>query len=201
MDERGSFPVEFRLADSGEASASEFRYLFAAIDDLTRSLLVEQMRMFVELADFSDRARDEIYSALPRLARDVPQPTEVLSIRQESPWTVVVGLSVAGVIWAMRKMIAPEILQAWGESQLRENFRRFVRDDLFQGAKKQLEASAAVKPQYGNLAVDDISVPPRPGPERAELRVTFRRTEILQVEADDRDLMNQFLVRIGMRPK
>lgn len=201
MDDRDSFLVGFRLADSGEASAADFRYLFAAVDDLTRSLLIEQMRMFVDGADFSDRARDEIYSSLPRMARDVPQPVEVVSVRHESPWHVLVGLPVAGVIWAMRKMIAPEILKAWDESELRENFRRFVRDGLFQGAKKQLEASAAVKPQYGNLAVDDVSEPPFTGRGQPQISVTFRRTEILQVEAHDRDLMNEFLVRIGMRPR
>ena len=97
-------------------------------------------------------------------------------------------------------MIAPEILQAWGESELRENFRRFVRDGLFRGAKKQLETSA-VKPQYGNLAVDDISESRSTGPRRPELVVTSRRTEVFQVQTEDRQLMNDFLRKIGMRTR
>ena len=95
MDDRDTFLLEFRLADSEEASAAEFRHLFAAVDDLTRSLLIEQMRTFVEMADLPDRARDEIYSSLPRLARDTPQPAEVLDVRHSSPWHVLVGFSVA----------------------------------------------------------------------------------------------------------
>jgi len=157
--------------------------------------------MFVVSADFSDSARGEIYSTLLLLARNVPPPVEVVSVRHESPWTILVGLPVAGVVWAMQRMVGPVILRAWDESQLKENFGRFVRDNLFQGAKEQLEASAAAKPQYGNLAIIDVSAQRGSGAGRAELRVTLKRTEVLEIETNDRELMNKFLARIGMRPR
>jgi hypothetical protein len=199
MNDSDSFVLEFRLADSEDTAPAEFRYLFAAIDELTRSLVVAQMRVFVEMADISDRGREEVYASLFRLSRYVPPPAQVISVRRESPWSVLVGLPVAAVIWAMRKMIAPEIVQAWNESQLKENFRHFVRDGLFRGAKEQLEASAAAKPQYGNLVVDDISDTRGRRPDQPVVRVTLKRTEILHVEVKDRDLMNEFLARIGIK--
>jgi len=101
----------------------------------------------------------------------------------------------------MRKMIAPEILQAWGESQLKGNFRRFVRDGLFQGAKEQLDASAAAKPKYGNLIVDDITETGGFRPNQTAVRVTLKRTEVLEVEVKDRDLMNEFLAKLEVKPK
>jgi hypothetical protein len=201
MDDADSYLLEFRLADPADTSPAEFRYLFDAVDELTRSLVIEQMRSFVEMADISGRGRDEVYTSVLRLAPYLPPPAQVISIRRESPWTVLVGLPVATVIWAMRKLIAPEIVQAWTESQLRENFRRFVRDGLFQGAKTQLEAGAAAKQKYGNLIVDDISEAGRLGPDQPALRVTLRRSEILQIEVKDHALMNEFLSRIGMKPK
>jgi hypothetical protein len=182
MNDSDSYLVEFRLADSGDASPAEFRYLFAAIDHLTRALTVEQMRLFVEGADLSDRGRDEIFASLIREARHLAPPVQVVSVRRESPWSVIVGLSVAAMLWAMRKMIAPEILQAWGESQLKENFKRFVRDGLFQGAKEQLEASAAAKPQYGNLLIDDVAESAGTRPDQPTVTISLKRTEVLQIE-------------------
>ena len=197
MEYTNSFFVEFQLSDSREASPAEFRNLFAAVDDMTRALVIEQMRQFVEMADLSDTERGMIYSHLLHLALSMPPPAEVVSVGRQSPWTVLVGLPVAGVMWAMKRMIAPEILKAWDESKLRESFRKFVRDGLFRGAKEQLEAGAASKPQYGNLAIDNVTS----GRERPGVRVTLRRTELLEIESNDRNLMNEFLARIGMKPK
>jgi hypothetical protein len=199
MNESDSLVLEFRLADSDDVAPAEFRYLFEAIDELTRSRVVAQMQVFVEMADISDRAREEVYASLFRLSRYAPQSAEVISVRHESPWSILVGLPVAAVVWAMRKMIAPEIVQAWNESQLKENFRHFVRDGLFRGAKEQLEASAAVRPQYGNLVVDDISELAFRGPDETAVRVILKRTEVLQVEVKDRELMKEFLARIGFK--
>ena len=201
MEETDSFLIEFQLTDSRDVSPAEFRYLFAAIDDITRALVIEQMRRFVEMADLTDREQGEIYTHLLHFAPSIPPPVEVLSVRRESPWAVLIGLPVAGVMWAMRRMIAPEILQAWNETKLRETFRKFVRDGLFLGAKEQLEAGAASKPQYGNLAIDNVTSARSPEQEHPGIRVALRRTELLEVEANDRELMNDFLVRIGMKPK
>ena len=201
MNDSDSYLVEFRLADSDEASPAEFRYLFAAVDQLTRFLTIEQMRLFVEGADLSDRERELIFSNLVHEGRYLAPPVQVVSVRRQSPWTVLVGLPVAAMIWAMRKMIAPEILQAWGESRLRENFKRFVRDGLFQGAREQIETSAAAKPQYGNLVIDEIAETGSSRPEQPSITISLKRTEVLQVEVRDRDLMNEFLTKIGMRPQ
>jgi hypothetical protein len=201
MDDSDALYIRFRLADSGDASPVEFRFLFDAVDELTRALIVEQMRGFTETADLSDSAKHELYASVWRLARYVQPPAQVVSIRRESPWSVLIGLPVAAVIWAMRKIIAPEILQAWNESQLKENFRRFVRDGLFMGAKEQLEATAASHPQYGNLVVDEVRDTGRFGLEEPSIELTFKRTEILQVEIKDRNLMNEFLNRIGIKPR
>ena len=199
MDDRDSFVVEYRLADSEDASPSEFRYLFVAIDELTRSLVFDQIRTFVYTADISDKARDEIFSSLFRLSRDLPLPANVISIRHESPWNVTISVPVVAVLWAIRKMIAPEILKAWDESRLRESFRRFVRDEIFRGAKEQIETSAASKPQFGNLVVDDIQENRRARPDQPAVRVTLRRSEVLQVEMKDHELMKEFLARIGIK--
>jgi hypothetical protein len=199
MNDRDSFIVEYRLADSGDASPSEFRSLFAAIDELTRSLVIEQIRSFVEMADLSDNARDEIFSSFFRLARDVPPPAQVLSVRRESPWSVDIGLPALAVLWAIRKMIAPEILKAWDESRLRDSFRRFVRDGIFMGAKEQLEARAASKPQFGNLVVDEIRETGTSRAEQPAIQVTLRRTDVLKIEMKDHDLMKEFMARIGIK--
>ena len=197
MDDSESYLIEFRLADQGDASPAEFRSLFAAVDQLTRSLTIEQIRLFATRTDLSDRERDYVFINLMRQGQYLVPPFQVISVRRESPWSVIVGVPVAAMIWAMRKMIAPEILQAWGESQLRDNFKRFVRDGLFQGAKEQLEASAASTPQYGNLIVDDVTETGRPRPSQPAVRVTLKRTEVLQVELRDRDLMKEFLSKLG----
>ena len=200
MDDSDAYYIRFRLADSEDAAPVEFRFLFEAVDTFTRALLIEQMRTFAETADLSDRARHELYVSVLHTARYVETPAQVISIRRESPWSVLIGLPVAGVIWAMRKMIAPEILQAWDESQLKANFRRFVRDSLFMGAKEQLEANAAARPQFGNLVVDEIRETGRSGQEEPSIEFSFKRTEILKVEVKDRQLMNEFLSRIGIKP-
>jgi hypothetical protein len=111
-----------------------------------------------------------------------------------------VALPVSAVLWTIKKMIAPEILKAWDESQLRESFKRFVRDGIFRGAKEQLELSAASKPQFGNLIVDDITGSGAVTSEQPAVRVTLRKSEVLQVELKDRDLMNEFLAKIGIKP-
>jgi hypothetical protein len=199
MDDRDSFIVEYQLADSDDVSPSEFQYLFVAIDGLTRSLVIEQVRSFIEGADISDRAREEIFASFFRLARDVPAPAHIISIRRESPWSVSVALPIAAVLWAIKKMIAPEILRAWDESRLRDTFRRFVRDGIFRGAREQMDASAASNPHFGNLVVDDVSGTGKARPGQPALRVTLKRSEVLTVELKDRDLMKEFLARIGIK--
>jgi hypothetical protein len=201
MDERDSFIVEYRLADSGDTSPNEFRSLFAAIDELTRSLVVEQIRSFVVTADLSDKAREEIFSSMFNLARDIPPPAQVLSVRRQSPWSVEVGLPAVAVLWVIKKMIAPEILKAWDESRLRESFRRFVRDGIFMGAKEQIEAKAAAKPQFGNLIVDNIQESGSARSGQPAIRVTLRRSDVLDIEMQDRDLMKEFMGRIGIKPE
>jgi hypothetical protein len=63
---------------------------------------------------------------------------------------------------------------------------------LFQGVKKQLEANAAAKPQYGNLTIEEITEQPS-GPDSPSVRVTLRRTQLLEIESNDRELMHDFL--------
>jgi len=201
MDDFDVFVIDFRLADSEDVSPTEFRSLFRAVDELTRALLIEQMRLFIETASLSDAARNELFGSILRLSRFVSAPAEVKAVRRQSPWSVLIALPVSGMIWAMRKLIAPEIMQAWNESQLKDNFKRFVRDGLFQGAKEQLEASAAAKPKYGNLRIDDIAETGRSGPQSPAIVLTLKRTEVLEYEVRDRDLMNEFLTRIGMKPQ
>jgi len=72
MEETDSFLIEFQLTDSREVSPAEFRYLFAAIDDITRALVIEQMRRFVEMADLTDREQGEIYTHLLHFAPSIP---------------------------------------------------------------------------------------------------------------------------------
>jgi hypothetical protein len=199
MADRESLVIEFNLAESGDVSPAEFRYLFTAVDEITRSLVFEQMRAFVAMADISDRARYEIYDSMFRVGPILAPPVHVISIRRESPWSVLIGIPVASIIWFLRKMIAPEVLQAWSESQLRDNFKRFMRDVVFQGAKTQVEASPAVRAQFGNLVVDKISEGRRSQGERPAVLVTLRRSEILKVELKDRELMNEFLAKIGIK--
>src|SRR6266567_5526380 len=105
MNDSDSYLIEFRLADSADASPSEFRHLFAAVDQLTRSLTIDQMRLFVEGADLSDREREHIFSGLVQQGRYLAPPVQVVSVRRESPWSVLVGLSVVAMLWVMRKMI------------------------------------------------------------------------------------------------
>ena len=194
MTHPDSLGIQFVLDDSREASPSDFRYLFNAIDEISRYVIVAQLRLFVETADISDRLRDQIYSDMLKTALALPSPAEISAIRRQSPWTVLIGISAPVLLWAVRKMIAPEIMQAWTESELREAFRRFVRDGLFQGAKRQVEASAAAKPQYGNLAIDDIRESPT-----GELRVQFKRTQVFEINVTDRQLMREFLEKIGVK--
>ncbi|MFZ0738855.1 MAG: hypothetical protein WAM96_17300 [Candidatus Acidiferrales bacterium] len=151
------------------------------------------------MADLSGREREEVFGSFIRLSRDLPLPAQVISIRRESPWTVSVGQPTVVVLWAIQKMIAPEILKAWDESRLRESFKRFVRDNIFRGAKEQIEAIAASKPQFGNLVVDDIQGSGGSRPGRPAIQVTLKRTEVLQIELRDRELMKEFLARIGIK--
>jgi hypothetical protein len=192
MDEYGSFSMEFKLADSlaGESSPAEFRFLFDAVDEMTRSLIFNQVGSFVESAKLGEKARQEVYSSAFRLKATLIAPVDVVSIGRKSPWTVVVNIPVAGVLWVLHKMLGPEILAAWGESKLKEQFKDFVRDSLFKGAKNQVEVAAATKPQFGNLRVTEVGEGNRLG---ESVSVTLRRTEILQVETSDRELMNEFI--------
>jgi hypothetical protein len=195
MDEYEFFSMEFRLADSaaGESSPTEFRFLFDAVDEITRSLIFNQLSVFVEHTQLNERARKEVFLSAFRLKETLIAPVDVVSIGRKSPWTVVVNIPVAGVLWVLHKMIGPEIIKAWGESNLKEAFKDFVRDKIFRGAKNQIEVAAAAKPQYGNLRVSDISEGNRAG---SPVSVTLRRTEVLQVEASDRELMKGFLDRM-----
>lgn len=200
MDERSSYLIEFRLDDSGETSALDFRNLFTAIDAMMRQLTVAQLYSFLEAADIPARGREEILFQTAQLIGLVPPPVQIRTIRRESPWTIEVGLPVAGVLWAVRKMIAPQVLKAWEESKLQESFRRFVRDHIFMGARETVEASAANQPQYGNLVIDDIEdTGKRAESGEPELRITLRRTEVVSVELKDRDLRKQFLSKIGLK--
>jgi hypothetical protein len=64
--------------------------------------------------------------------------------------------------------------------------------DCFRALKKQLEANAAAKPQYGNLTIEEITEQPS-GPDSPSVRVTLRRTQFLEIESNDRELMHDFL--------
>jgi hypothetical protein len=200
MNENESLVIEFKLADSTESSPTEFRYLFTAIDEMTRSLVVNQAFAFVHSAELGSKAIDEMYVSFFR-ARDIAVPVDIVSIRHQSPWSIVVDVPVAGVLWVLHKLLGPVIVRAWGESKLREDFRRFVRDDIFRGAKQQLETTAVGKPQYGNLRVDDVSDGHGRGRDTASVSITLKRTEILQVESSDRELMNEFLAKVRIKPQ
>jgi hypothetical protein len=195
MNENESFNIEFKLADSTESSPTEFRYLFSAIDEMTRSLVMSQINAFIDWIDLGSRARDEVYLSIFRSQQNIAVPVDVVSIHHQSPWSIEVSLRAAGVLWILHKLVGPTIIQAWGESKLREYFLKFLRDGIFRGAKQQLELSAAAKPQYGNLRVDDINEAPRQGPNSA-VTVTLKRTELLEIESSDRELMNEFLAKL-----
>ena len=151
MNDRDVLPLEFQLDDSVEASPSDFRYLFSAIDELTHSLIVDELRAFLELGGFSDSEQERIYSEMRRISPLLPSPANITTVRHESPWTVVAEISGVVLAWTLNKMIAPEILKAWGESRLKESFNRFLRESLFRGAKQRVEAIMSAKPQYGIL--------------------------------------------------
>src|SRR5260370_32610062 len=70
------------------------------------------------------------------------------------------------------------------------NFGEHFRDRIFRGAKNQVEVAAAAKPQYGNLKVAEVAEGNRAD---NSVSVTLRRTEILQLETSDRELMNEFI--------
>ena len=199
MDNANAYVIEFRLADSDDASPSEFRHLFGAVDDLTRNVVMEQVILFAETTEMPERAREEIFSESFRLARHIVPPVQVINIRRQSPWTILAGLPIAGVIWAIRKMIAPQVLQAWNESRLQELFHRFVRDYIFMGTKERLEKTAGGRPQYGNLVIDDIRETGRHSPGEPEISITFRRTEVLSIDVKDRELRDEFLRRLGLK--
>jgi hypothetical protein len=199
MTENESLNIEFKLPDSvDDSSPTEFRYLFTAIDEMTRSLVISQVNAFIDWIDLGSRARDEVYVSIFRSQQSIAVPVDVVSIRHESPWAIEVSLRAAGVLWILHKLVGPTIVQAWGESKLRESFLKFLRDGIFRGAKQQLESSAAAKPQYGNLRVDDISEGSRRR-DSAAVTVTLRRTEVLQVESSDRELMNEFLAKLRIK--
>ena len=185
MNENEALILEFQLADSGESSPTEFRYIFAAIDEMTRSLVASQMAAFVDSADLGSRAREEIYLSMFRSRYNIAVPVDVVSVRRQSPWAIVVQLVAAPLLWVLHKMLGPVIVETWGESQLRENFRRFLKEGMFRDAKHQLETSALAKPQFGNLRIDDVSEGLRRGPEAPAVTVTLRRTEVLQIESSD----------------
>jgi len=203
MNERASYLIEFQLADSEDTSPADFRSLFSAVDDLTRLLLVDQLRVFVETgADLPGRARDEILFQAIYLSRFIAPPAQVRTIKRQSPWTVVIALSVPTVIWSMRKLIAPQVLKAWDDSKLQEAFRRFVRDYIFMGAKDTLEAGASNQPRHGNLVIDDITETGGSSEEgEPEVRITLKRTEVISVDLKDRDLRNEFLKKLGIKPE
>jgi hypothetical protein len=158
--------------------------------------------LFLEAADITARSRDEILFQTAHLIGLVPPPVQIRRIQRESPWTIEVELPAAGVIWAVRKMIAPQVLKAWNESKLPESFRRFVRDYIFRGARETVETRAANQPQYGNLVINDIEETGRRAESgEPELRITLGRTEVVSVELKDRDLKNQFLSKIGLKPE
>jgi hypothetical protein len=199
MDYRDILYLEFQLDDAVEASPSDFRYLFSAIDGVTQTLMVDEIRAFLESAGFSDREQDQIYSNLRGMSPLLPSPVNITAVRRESPWTVVAELSGIVLVWTLNKMIAPEILKAWGESRLKESFNRFLRDNLFRGAKQRVEANLSAKPQYGNLLVDDIIEPKTSRRSDPRIRIRFKRTEIVEVDTKDKELMKEFLKRMGLR--
>jgi len=146
MDEYGLLSMDFKLADSqaGESSPAEFRFLFDAIDEITRALIFNQVASFVDFAQLGDKTRNEVFLSAFRLKNTLVSPVDVVSIGRKSPWTVVVNIPVTGVLWILHKMIGPEIVAAWGESKLKEQFKEFVR----------VRCSPSFGPKFSLIKVD-----------------------------------------------
>jgi hypothetical protein len=91
----------------------------------------------------------KVYLSLFRSQQNIAVPVDVVPIRHQSQWAIEVSLRAAGVLRVLQQLGGATIVQAWGESKLRESFLKFLRDGVFRGAKQHLESAQWPSPNLG----------------------------------------------------
>jgi hypothetical protein len=195
MPETRTLTLQFRVESDDELTSTEFLSLFSCIDPFGRAIAENETFRFLETLELPDEYRLQLFESILTVGREIPTPAEIRSVDRGS-WSVTAVLSGLAILWIAQKFIGSPILRGWDESMARERLMTFFRDRVFGGSKQVIERRAAEGPTFGNLkvaAVEEV----RSAPGEPHVLIRLKRTEVVEVESSDQQLIENFLRRLA----
>ena len=196
FSESKSLHLEFTV-DSQNLHPNEFIGLFECIDIFTRTIIEHEAYLLLAEAGFSDEWRLSTLQRIHKLGRRVPVPAEILNV-QKGSWKVEKLLQGAAVIFFLRNYVHPVVQDAWNDSRLREIIVNFIRNKIFLGAKKHLEAKAIEQPVYKGLRVSEIAGPEKAIQDESEIKIRMEKTTIVETRISDKELIEDFIQKLKL---
>lgn len=186
--------LEFKVESDDALTSSEFLSLFECIDRFGRAVAENEAKRFIESLGLPSGYRTHLTKSIIDIGKQQPAPVEIESAERGS-WDVRASLTGLAILWGAKEFIASPIGEAWNGSIAREHMVTFFRDQIFGGATRLIESLAAKRSKFGNLKitrVDEMSS----GPNESHVLIRLKRSEIIEVEQSDQELIEEFLKRL-----
>jgi hypothetical protein len=185
--------LDFSIDGSESLSSTDFVSLFQCADFFCRATAEDEVISFVEELNLLRESRFEVISSIHRLGKRFPAPAAVESIERGS-WNISLVMTGAATLFILRNTLATTLQNAWDESRLRELVLRFLRDHVFGGARRKAEEVAVGRSRWGNLRIQRVEERGL-GPSGSQLTISLQRTEVVEAEITDQELVEEVLKR------
>jgi len=194
LNDTRELTLRFVVDTQQDLTATDFVRLFECAEAISRHVFeIEAANLLMDLG-FPEQERFEALKRIHRLGRRIPVPAQVKTVQRGS-WIVEVLVPGAVLLFILRQYIHPVIMDAWQASNLRDRIVTFLRDRIFLGARRDVEAKAAESPRYGNLEVTRVSQTDA-DPGHPELVIRLERREVIEARIPDEELVQEFLRRL-----
>jgi hypothetical protein len=195
--ETRSLLLRFYIESDDELASSEFLSLFECVDTMGRAVAEFETARFLETLELPYDYRRDLQQSVVNVGRRLPTPMEIKSVERGS-WSVTAVLTGPALLWVAQKFIVSPLLEAWSESRAREKVEEFFRDRVFGGARRVVENRAAQGPTFGNLRIVQVEQI-KSSPDQPTLVIRLKRSEIVEVQTSDKQLIEDFLARLSGR--
>ena len=187
--------IEVHLDEAGGLPTASLLSIARWLDTVAAQVSKAEFQNFLSALDLNETEKLEAMGKFSRRRKFDMSPAEIVDIRRGS-WIVVATIASPFLVWGWKKYLEPVVEEAWQDSATREKLRRFLRDELFGGAKSLVEREAVAMGNTEPIQVVDVQES-RIEIENPEIKVKVTKRRIIGIRGPDPREIQEFYRRMG----
>lgn len=175
--------IAFDLTEDTDLSSTDLLSLLRLIDYMAHELLVEESQILLETLEIEEARSVDTLSRMNDVARTVPAPLTISRIERGS-WQVVTHLDATSIVRFLQHTLPQIFATIWQSPDMQNRVAEFLAERAFSGLRRRIRQIFGRKGRAGTVKAESVEEETST-PERPAIRVVLRRTEVLEVSADD----------------